>query len=204
MAIKVDLDAYQKLTIPVENEIEKIVGKKYEFPKYSTQIINLANQNAGGTRPRVVGQMSELVKECPVKTFSEWKTWYKSKFPRAIDDATGKIIAMLKNMQPVYEKIDLEMVKAWVEDLVLVKTFEGFLHQEIALKAVANRMKKSWRLATPQEESQNIDAYIGDIPVQIKPITYLYMNPITREEIKINIIFFEIKGKNLVVYTDLI
>ncbi len=29
------------------------------FPKYATQILNLANQNAQGTRPSVVGQMSQ-------------------------------------------------------------------------------------------------------------------------------------------------
>lgn len=33
---------------------------KYVFPKYTSQLINWANQNAQGTRPRVVGQMSEL------------------------------------------------------------------------------------------------------------------------------------------------
>jgi len=32
-----------------------------EFPKYVTQIINLANQNAQGTRPNVVGQLSDLI-----------------------------------------------------------------------------------------------------------------------------------------------
>ena len=26
-----------------------------EYPKYTTQVINLANQNAGGTRPRNIG-----------------------------------------------------------------------------------------------------------------------------------------------------
>ena len=31
-----------------------------QYPKYTTQVINLANQNAGGTRPRNVGQLSEL------------------------------------------------------------------------------------------------------------------------------------------------
>ena len=36
---------------------------RYEFPKYVTQVINLVNSNAGGTRPKVVGQMSELIKE---------------------------------------------------------------------------------------------------------------------------------------------
>ena len=38
-----------------------IIGKTSEFPKYTTQIMNLANQNAQGTRPNVVGQMSELI-----------------------------------------------------------------------------------------------------------------------------------------------
>ena len=32
-----------------------------EFPKYVTQILNLANRNAQGTRPKVVGQMSNLI-----------------------------------------------------------------------------------------------------------------------------------------------
>lgn len=40
---------------------EFISASDYVFPKYTTQIINIANQNAGGTRPKVVGQMSELI-----------------------------------------------------------------------------------------------------------------------------------------------
>ena len=43
----------------------------YEFPKYVTQFINLANSNAGGKRPKVVGQMSELVKEFDGKSIDE-------------------------------------------------------------------------------------------------------------------------------------
>lgn len=38
-------------------------SNKYEFPKYTSQLINWANQNAQGTRPVVVGQMSELFPE---------------------------------------------------------------------------------------------------------------------------------------------
>ncbi len=34
-----------------------------EFPKYTTQLMNLANQNSQGTRPKVVGQMSDLIQE---------------------------------------------------------------------------------------------------------------------------------------------
>lgn len=35
----------------------------FPFPKYTSQLINLANQNAQGTRPAVVGQMSDLFQE---------------------------------------------------------------------------------------------------------------------------------------------
>ncbi|MGM0545952.1 MAG: MjaI family restriction endonuclease [Bacteroidota bacterium] len=34
-----------------------------EFPKYTTQLLNLANQNSQATRPRNVGQMTDLIKE---------------------------------------------------------------------------------------------------------------------------------------------
>ena len=37
--------------------VRDVVGSTPEFPKYTTQIMNLANQNAQGTRPRVAGQM---------------------------------------------------------------------------------------------------------------------------------------------------
>lgn len=50
----------------------------YEFPKYVTQVINLVNSNAGGTRPKVVGQMSELIKEFDGNTITEWIEWYSN------------------------------------------------------------------------------------------------------------------------------
>jgi len=37
-----------------------VIGEVPDFPKYTTQILNLANQNSQGTRPKVVGQMSDL------------------------------------------------------------------------------------------------------------------------------------------------
>jgi len=40
---------------------EQLTGAIPEFPKYTTQIMNLANQNSHGTRPNVVGQMSALI-----------------------------------------------------------------------------------------------------------------------------------------------
>lgn len=47
--------------IKIKNsEVEQLSNaSRYDFPKYTTQIINLVNSNAQGTRPDVVGQMSE-------------------------------------------------------------------------------------------------------------------------------------------------
>ena len=52
-----------KFKLKNEEIVKELVGEQIHFPKYTTQIINLANQNAQGTRPRVVGQMSELIKQ---------------------------------------------------------------------------------------------------------------------------------------------
>jgi len=53
-------------------EIRKHLGSlSPEFPKYTTQLINLANQNVQGTRPKVVGQLSELIQAFPGKRLGE-------------------------------------------------------------------------------------------------------------------------------------
>ena len=43
--------------IKIKNEelAKELVGEVKNFPLYTTQLMNLANQNAQGTRPRVVG-----------------------------------------------------------------------------------------------------------------------------------------------------
>jgi len=41
----------------------EIIRRTKEFPKYTTQLMNLANRNAQGTRPKFVGQMTELIQE---------------------------------------------------------------------------------------------------------------------------------------------
>ena len=52
---------------------EAVSQKQRAFPKYTSQIINLANQNAQGTRPRIVGQMTELFQEFGGKRYEEWE-----------------------------------------------------------------------------------------------------------------------------------
>lgn len=189
--------------IKIKNEelIKELIGEVKDFPLYTTQLINLANQNAQGTRPRVVGQLTELIKECPERTYEGWKKWYLSKYPNAIENATERINEMMDNLKEAIKSIDKSMIKKWVEDLVLEKTFIGLRFQEAILKKVASIKNTNYRLAEPKEESQGIDGFIGDIPVSIKPITYKTKDAL-REEIKAKVIFYNKTKSGLEIDAD--
>jgi uncharacterized protein YukE len=161
-----------KVKITVE-EIRKYLDiETPEFPKYVAPLINLANQYAQGTRPKVVGQMSELIQEFEGKTLSEWEEWYLKKKPDAIKNATEKIFQKLKELKNSLNKIDRATIEQWVRDLVIVKTFAGLRFQEAILKKGAEIKGTHYKLAEPDEESKGVDGYLGDIPVSIKPYTY--------------------------------
>lgn len=188
----------KKLKISNVDVQQALSGKEYIYPKYSTQIINLANQNSQGTRPKVVGQMSDLIQEFAGQTIAEWQDWYQQKQPNAIENATNRIFPMVQALQESIKYIDRDTVKQWVEELVLVKTFCGLKFQSAILSAIAEKEGKTWRLATPEEEAQGIDGYIADSPVSIKPSTYKIENRLN-EVIEVPIIFYDKKKDGIVI-----
>lgn len=180
-------------------EIQEYVSAPVrEFSKYTTQLMNLANQNSQGTRPKVVGQLTDLIQKFPGQTFEEWVVWYREQYPDAIDNATDKIISMIEKFHVVFPKIDRDMVRSWVEDLVLVKTFTGLKFQEAILRKVSELKGCDYRLAEPYEESQGIDGFVGEEAYSIKPRTYHAM-PSLAESIEIKIIFYDKKKDGVIV-----
>jgi len=119
-----------KLTFSTIRELLDI--QELQLPKYTSALINLANRYAQGTRPRVVGQMSDLIQEFSGKTIEEWRRWYEHGHPDAIEDATDKIWQMLCKLKNAMNQIEREMVRAWTEDLVIVQTFLGLRLQDLA------------------------------------------------------------------------
>lgn len=155
------------------HEIVQLLGAEpTNFPKYSTQIINLANQNSQGTRPTVVGQMSELIQEFSGTSIEEWENWYLTKHPDAIKQATKRIAKMIENLKGVIDFIDEDLIENWVRDLVIVKTFIGLRFQAAILEKVAQILNVEYRIATAEEEAMGIDGFVGNQPVSIKPETY--------------------------------
>ena len=178
-----------KIKLTNEEIRQSLDIKTPEFPKYVTQIINLANQNAQGTRPKVVGQMSELIQQFNGRKVEEWEEWYIRQHPEAVKNATAKIWEMVKNLKDAVNKIDDKMVKQWVKDLVIIKTFLGLKFQEAILKKGAELKKTTYRLSEPSEESKGVDGYIGETAVSIKPDTYEAKKSLP-ETIPVKIIYY--------------
>jgi hypothetical protein len=164
------------------------------FPKYVKPILNMVNQNAQGTRPKVVGQLTDLIQEFSGKTLKEWEQWYLQRYPDAINTAKEKIIYMLENFKDAMRRIDEDMVYEWARDLVIVQTFIGLQFQEAILKKAAEIKGVGYKMSEKTGESQGIDGYLGDIPVSIKPDTYKLKKSL-REEISAKIIYYK-KIKN--------
>lgn len=178
-------------------------ASQYDFPKYTTQIINLINSNAQGTRPNVVGQMSELIQEFEGHSMQEWIDWYNAQKPNAIKNATDKIYSKLIDMKKAMNLINRPMIEAWVKDLVYTKTFCGLKFQSAILEFLAKQENKTFRLATI-EEAKGIDGFIGDKPMQIKSITYKLEDHLP-ENIDVPIVFYEKKkdGINIIYDTEI-
>lgn len=166
----------------------------FDFPKYTSQLINWANQNAQGTRANVVGQMSDLfpqfMEECDEITIDNWKRWYQAQYPDSFEKATEKIYAQVQNLKKAIPLIDKEMVEKWVEDLVIYKTFNGLYVQKAILAFIAQKQGADYRLATPAEESKGIDGFIGDTPYSVKPTTYKTMGRLS-EVIEVKMVYYE-------------
>ena len=181
-----------------EDEREELVADiDPEFPKYTTQIMNTANQNSQGTRPATVGQLNEIIEEYkeqyPDGDFEDWRQFYFENYDgdENIEEATDKVFDMVVKMREAADEIDREMVNRWVKDLVLYKTYTGLGRDEEAiLKKLSEEYDLPYELGTAEDESKGIDGYLGGQPVSVKPITYKQKARL-QEDIDAPIVYYE-------------
>lgn len=190
-----------KLRIPNAELQMLTAGQAGRYPRYTTQLMNLANQNAQGTRPPIVGQMTELIAAFEGDTFEEWEIWYAERYPDAVEQATDRIVGMMDQLRDAIQQIDRELIRQWVEELILVKTFIGLRFQEPILKKMAGLTDESYRLSTTEEEAKGIDGYVGDRPVSIKPHTYRAMQGLS-ERIDATIVYYTKQKDGLLIEYD--
>ncbi|ELZ47235.1 hypothetical protein C463_02923 [Halorubrum californiense DSM 19288] len=157
---------------------EEVEDFPVDNPKYTTYLLRPAVNLSQSNRPKVVGQMSDIIEEFrqkhPDGTFEDWVTYYKTEYDGddRLEEATDIAYPMVEKMRQAFEQIDEEMTHDFLRDLVLFKTYEGFDIQEAVLRKLGELYDEDATRATAADESKGIDGYIGEQPVQIKPTTY--------------------------------
>ncbi len=171
------------------------------FPRYVAPLLNLANRFAGATRPRIVGQMSHLIHQSGAQTLEDWEEWYLKQQPDAIETAVMLIKEKLNQFREALDGVTDKVVRTWVRDLVIAKTYEGLKLQKVILRKVAETVEKSWRLSTPREEARGIDGYIGKTPISIKPTTWK-LEPALQDQLAACVIFYQKRRSGIKVIFD--
>ena len=95
-------------------------------------------------------------------------------------------------MKNAFNSITKDMIENWVKDLVYGKTYCGLKFQTAIISTIATDLGKEWREASPEEEAQGIDGFIGDKPLQVKSITYKLEARLS-ESINVPIIYYDKK-----------
>ena len=159
-----------------ERHYEKSEKNLKCWPKYYTQFLNIACQNAKATSPKNVGSVkeafTEMRKEGIRGTLFNWIKFYNKKYGEdKLVAAADKLYAMLQKME--IKHISPEMCGDYIKEIVYNKTQMGLGGEERAVIAVAGYYNLKYKFSTQQEESKGIDAWLigknKDVPIQVKP-----------------------------------
>jgi len=172
----------------MENSMLKLTAKHFnsitkkdrcEFPLNSKPILNIATQNSQATRPAIVGSMKDFFTEFLAtggKTVDQWETWYKAHKDKNGNDGHQRIVAATDKLHAYLNKMPLDhavftrdIAEKYLLDLIINKTHYGMSGEYHSVVAAAKYFGKEYRFSTAEEESQGIDAWLGDCPVQVKP-----------------------------------
>jgi len=169
---------------------------------YIGSVINLGNSFSQATRPKNVGQMSDLIQEyretAENPSVEGWESFYADKIGlEKIDVAVDKIWEYVQRIRENLNSLNRDDVRSWTKDLIIDKTFSGLQLQLDILEMVSDTGE--FRLSTPDEESQGIDGFVDGEPVSIKPNTYKKTIQSGTESIPYRIIFYKNTKHGLVV-----
>jgi len=167
------------------------VAKAFE---YKEKVLNYTAQTYQLTRPKKVGPVMELIRQCQPKTFDEWKEFYfanaytKEKVPVKVDDNLiqeigQRLYEKLKSVvmpewTRAFEDITLEDCVEYIYEVTLSRTYDGFIREK---SVVHDNLAKEFPDVVFEESDSDLDHagdvdYIGKVEyrqfgLQIKPIT---------------------------------
>jgi hypothetical protein len=179
------------------------VGAAYEFPDLTSDLISLANHLSKATTRKKLGNPASVIEEFEGKTFEDWERFYEKNRPGALDTASREIYSAMEKLRNALELVDKELIRHWVEEAVLKRTYAAWRIQETILRHIAKLQGKPFRQADDQESEAGIDGFIGERPFSVRPVSHYFKAPPEEQGTQVDVMYFEKAKRGLKVYYDL-
>lgn len=110
---------------------------------YIGSVINLGNSFSQATRPKHVGQMSDLIQSFRDSYYEQsvdgWESYYNDMIGSdKIEIASKKIYEYVQRIKANLEHLTEDDVYDWTRDLIINKTFDGLLIQLTVLELASD------------------------------------------------------------------
>lgn len=166
------------------------------FDTYVPSLLNKINAWAKATNKENVGHLNELIIIHGNSGYAKWRRYYLKSHKKKLDRAVTLIAQKLKNVKKALNSIDENTMTAYVEDLVLAKTYRGFRIQQLIFKEIKKQYHVRFKPATTKDESKGIDGYLNDEPVSVKPVSYKKQTQL-QESHDIPIVYYKFTAQHI-------
>ncbi len=189
-SIKIDKKTKLKLKKHINTEADE--EREFPLPKYAGQFFNLISSNSQATRPKYVGQMSEIIPEFineyhkEKDKFPDWRDWkeyyldkHKEEYDNGFERFKEYINKHLDAMSKIINDDDYDLAKNWYDKFILIQNYKGFQYELLILEFIKRELKKGKyyivRKSTPEEEINSIDIVIENtethenVCINVKP-----------------------------------
>ena len=155
------------------------------------------------TSRKKLGNPALVIEEFDGKAFEDWERFYEQKRPGALDTASREIFSAVEKLQKALALVNEELVRHWVEEAVLKRTYAAWRIQETILKHIAKRQGKPFRQPDDQESEAGIDGFIDERPFSVRPVSHYFKGPPEEQDAQVDVVYFEKVKSGLKVYADL-
>ena len=122
---------------------------------------------------RCVGDMTKIVSSSKSKTIEEFRNEYlNSEYGYKFIKSRENYVDFINSRHMDNRYYTNEFIREYFERKVINESFVGIKNQNLICDYLAKKFNTTWKIATTVEDSNGIDAYIGDKPIQVKPISY--------------------------------
>lgn len=168
----------------------------YAPAAYVSTLINKVNEWAWATRPVTVGELAteifpEFISNQKTHTSEKWEDYYLANYKEKYDLALQKLKTKFESVKMTVNTISDDDLKAWLDDFLFTKTFNGLYYQEAILQDIAQRTGKELVPASSQDESLGIDGYIDGKPYSVKPESYKQTQSSRHEKINATMVYYK-------------